>query len=214
MKKNDLISTILNILVAVLGTIGLVIAIKENINLMEFYTEDSNILALVVSLIYAIFMLIKKDRELLPKWIVVLRYVATCCLALTFIVVITVLSLLSYDNYFEGLIHLTTSGSMLYHHLLCPVISIISFIFFEGDRRLNKKKTIYYAIIPTFIYGLIMIILNLLKVEEGPYPFLMVYNQAFYMSIIWIIVIYLVDYLISRYILLFNQINAPHIRKK
>ena len=57
-------------------------------------------------------------------------------------------------------------------------------------------------------------LLNVLKVVEGPYPFLMVYNQKWYMSIIWIIVIFVVDYIISRNILLFNQIRAPRIKLK
>lgn len=213
MKKKDLIALILNIVLVVLGTIGLVIATNDGINIIEYYTEDSNILGIISSLLFVICLLIKRDKELLPKWVLDLRFVSSCCLALTFIIVISVLAFTTYDNYFEGLIHLLTNRSMLYHHLLCPVISFISFSFFEGDRRLNKKKTIYLALIPTFIYGLVTVILNILKVIEGPYPFLMVYNQAWYMSIIWIVVIFVVNYITSRYILLINQINAPRIKR-
>lgn len=213
MKKKDLIALILNIVLVVLGTIGLVIATNDGINIIEYYTEDSNILGIISSLLFVVCLLIKRDKELLPKWVLDLRFVSSCCLALTFIIVISVLAFTTYDNYFEGLIHLLTNRSMLYHHLLCPVISFISFSFFEGDRRLNKKKTIYLALIPTFIYGLVTVILNILKVIEGPYPFLMVYNQAWYMSIIWIVVIFVVNYITSRYILLINQINAPRIKR-
>lgn len=213
MKKKDLIALILNIVLVALGTIGLVIATNDGINIIEYYTEDSNILGIISSLLFVVCLLIKRDKELLPKWVLDLRFVSSCCLALTFIIVISVLAFTTYDNYFEGLIHLLTNRSMLYHHLLCPVISFISFSFFEGDRRLNKKKTIYLALIPTFIYGLVTVILNILKVIEGPYPFLMVYNQAWYMSIIWIVVIFVVNYITSRYILLINQINAPRIKR-
>ena len=34
------------------------------------------------------------------------------------------------------------SSTGLFRHLLVPVLTIISFIYFEGDRRLNKRKTI------------------------------------------------------------------------
>ena len=43
--------------------------------------------------------------------------------------------------------------------------------------------------LPTLIYALILMALNLMRVVEGPYPFLRVYEQPVYMSIIWVIVI-------------------------
>ena len=119
-----------------------------------------------------------------------LYYVATCCLSVTMIVVITTLIPSDNISYFDGIKHFMLEGSMLFHHFLCPVISFISFTMFEGNEKLNKKKTIWFAIIPTFIYGLLFTTLNVLRIVDGPYPFLRVHNQSWFMSIVWIIVIF------------------------
>ena len=76
---------------------------------------------------------------------------------------------------------------MLYMHTLCPILAIISFIFFERQTKITQKQT-YYALIPTLIYAVIIITLNITKNVYGPYPFLHLYEQSVYTSIIWTIV--------------------------
>lgn len=158
-------------------------------------------------------MIIKKDVGEIPFFVSLLRYMATACLTLTFFVVFYLASTAG-DTYFEGLLMFFTNGSMLFYHLLCPIISFISFTFFEGDRRLNKKKTIYLAMIPTVVYAIILIILNASNVVEGPYPFLMVNKNPVYISLIWVVVILGLNYLFARFILLFNQKHSPRRKRK
>lgn len=64
----------------------------------------------------------------------------------------------------------------------------ISFIFFE-KHDIKGFKDNFRAIYFTIAYAVVFIILNILKVYDGPYPFLQVYNQPIYMSVIWFIVI-------------------------
>lgn len=45
------------------------------------------------------------------------------------------------------------------------------------------------ALAPTLAYALAAILLNLCRIIEGPYPFLMVYAQPWYASVMWCIVI-------------------------
>ena len=203
---------ICNILLVILGGIGLYLACSEN-NVVEYYTNDSNILCLLSSLLFVIYMIIKKDVGEIPFFASLLRYMATACLTLTFFVVFYLASTAG-DTYFEGLLMFFTNGSMLFYHLLCPIISFISFTFFEGDRRLNKKKTIYLAMIPTVVYAIILIILNASNVVEGPYPFLMVNKNPVYISLIWVVVILGLNYLFARFILLFNQKHSPRRKRK
>ena len=61
-------------------------------------------------------------------------------------------------------------------------------MFFESH-NIKGLKDNFRAIYFTLIYAAIFITLNILKVYEGPYPFLMVYKQPVYMSIIWFILI-------------------------
>ena len=61
---------------------------------------------------------------------------------------------------------------------------IVSYIFFEEGTK--KKNLVFYM---TLLYGITLILLNVLKVVVGPYPFLMVYNQTVWMSILWCVII-------------------------
>ena len=198
---------VLNIFVVVSCVVG-IIAMKPNIGMFRYYTIDSNILCAISSLLFVIFAFLKKEQKQIPLFVMKLRYASTCCLVVTFIVVVTLLSIMNEGTYIDNLVKMTFSSPFVYHHFFCPALSFISFVLLEGDRRLNKKKTIWWAVLPTIIYGVIAIILNILKVFEGPYPFLMVNKQPIYMTILWSTLILLGDYFISRFTLLFNQMNS------
>ena len=189
MKKKDKIALYINILIIILEIIGLSISINDsNRLLIEYYTEDSNILLLIASSIYVFYLLTKKE---IPRWLNIFKHMATLGVTITFIVVILILAPMYNFNYGWILFYRT----MLYHHTLCPILSIITFIFFE-NHKLNKKD-IKYTMIFTLLYSVILIFLNILKLIEGPYPFLMVYKQPIYMSILWIILIDGGAYLLS-----------------
>ena len=152
-----------------------------------FYTEDSNYFAGIVCLILAIFQIneLINGKEI-PKIIRLLKYVAVCLLMVTFTVVIFVLA--PMVGGVDGYKMLLLNGSMLYQHLLCPIFALSSFVHLERKNKIPKNYT-FISLIPTIIYAVIMIILNILKIIEGPYPFLMVYRQSILMSIVWFILI-------------------------
>lgn len=189
MKKK--LAIICNILVIFFGLLGLYIAITKHLmkDFFLYYTNLSNIFAVISSIIY-LFTINKKTR--IGK---TLRYVSSCCLLLTLLVVICILTPMLHANLFVG-------TYMPYYHLICPLISIISIIFFED---INTKPI--YAIIPTVLYGFTTIILNIFKVIEGPYPFLKVRNQSILGSIIWIVIIFGLDYIICLCVYKLNKKN-------
>ncbi len=186
-KKNITIG--LNILLIVLEVIGLSITLK-NMGLLEtimYYTELSNLLGLISALVF-VFFLIKGE---IPRWARVLKFISVLSLTVTFLVVIFVLGPMYSFNYKL----LLFSGSMLYTHLLCPILSFILFIFLEGGKFSKNECLIANAL--TIGYAIVMIPLNLFKVVDGPYPFLKVRDQSIFMSIIWIVVIMGGSYLLS-----------------
>ena len=61
--------------------------------------------------------------------------------------------------------------------------------------------------IPTIIYAAVMIVLNLLKVLRGPYPFLYVYEQPIYMSVIWAVAILALTYILGLILRVLNGIK-------
>lgn len=213
MKKEYRASLIINIVLIILFIISYVIAIIKNVDGFEYYSQDVSFLTALASVLYVSFLLIKKGKEQIPLFVSILRYIGTCSLIITFLVVVCILAPTYEGGFIEGLKLYLLQPSSIITNLICPVLSTISFIFFEGDRRLNKKKTIWLAVIPTVVYGTVFVSLNVFRIIEGPYPFLQVYKQEWYLTLMGIVLIVVANYLVARYVLLFNQMHAPRIKR-
>jgi len=176
-----------NILLIIFGIIGFIFVFSDlGIISLEYYTELSNLMLLISSVTILIFLL--KNKEF-PRWLEILRYVAVVSTTLTLFIVITVLSWTTS----LGLENLMFHSSNLYHHTLCPVIALLSFIILEKYDNLKASDGIWF----TLAYAIVMIILNYLKIVEGPYPFLRIYSQPLIHSVIWFVVIVSITYIIS-----------------
>ncbi len=194
-KSKYLLEAVLNLLIFISSLSGcIIIFLKQGFTMLMFYTVDSNILALLASLLVGIYALkAYKSGVKIPESIKMLKYISVCCLTVTFIVVVLVLAPM---NGIKGYQMMLFSGDMLFHHLISPVLSILTFLMFDRVSYSNSKSA-SFALIPTIIYAVILITLNLLRIVEGPYPFLRVYAQPFYLSLIWFILIVGGAYLIA-----------------
>lgn len=178
------IQIIINILIIILEIMGFIVIFNNlGFKSLEYYTEDSNFLLLLSSTILLIYLMTDKE---VPQWLESFRFIAIVSTTLTLIIVVTVLSWTTNI----GLYNLLFGGSMLYHHTLCPILAIISFICIEKYDNLNAL----IGIIFTIIYGAVMIPLNILGIVKGPYPFLMVNTQPVMQTILWIVIIYTINY--------------------
>ena len=204
MTKNNKLALGSNILLIVLASLGLYFSIVDK-NAFLYYSDNVGMFALSSSIIYVIIVLAKKEPNFLC---LALRYVSTACLVLTLVGTFYVATTTG-ENYLDSFI----KGSHLFNNLLCPIVSFVSFTMFEGDRRLNKKKTIWYALIPTVIYGIIMLVCNVSNTFTGPYPFMMINDNPVYVTMIVVIVTIVLNYVIGRFLLLSNQKHAPRGKK-
>lgn len=204
MTKNNKLALGSNILLIVLAGLGLYFSIVDK-NAFLYYSDNAGMFALSSSIIYVIIVLAKKEPNFLC---LALRYVSTACLVLTLVGTFYVATTTG-ENYLDSFI----KGSHLFNNLLCPIVSFVSFTMFEGDRRLNKKKTIWYALIPTVIYGIIMLVCNVSNTFTGPYSFMMVNDNPVYLTVIVFIVTIILNYVIGRFLLLSNQKHAPRRKK-
>lgn len=159
-----------------------ILILNRGLLAFQYYTMDSNIFAAFTS-IMLVFALLSKGRvsETISKF----RYYSTTCVTVTFIVVITIL--VPLDGW-HTLTNRLFMGTDLWLHTVGPLLNIFSFIFFEHEHKIDNKQ-ISFALIPTILYAIVAIILNLTKVIYGPYPFLKVYDQGVLKSILWIVVI-------------------------
>ena len=204
MTKNNKLALGSNILLIVLAGLGMYFSIVDK-NAFLYYSDNAGMFALSSSIIYVIIVLAKKEPNFLC---LALRYVSTACLVLTLVGTFYVATTTG-ENYLDSFI----KGSHLFNNLLCPIVSFVSFTMFEGDRRLNKKKTIWYALIPTVIYGVIMLVCNVSNTFTGPYSFMMINDNPVYVTVIVFIVTIILNYVIGRFLLLSNQKHAPRRKK-
>ena len=171
-----------NFLIVILELIAFVLSCMEHgVENFCFYTQDSNYLAMAASLLYCVCTVREaRTGEKAPKWLHSFRYIAVCCLMVTFFVVLIVLMPMAGEN----ALFMLYGGSMLYQHTLCPILAVVSFFVFERKAPLPRTAALK-AMVPTLVYALITITLNIFRVMEGPYLFLMVYRQPWYISVIW-----------------------------
>ena len=197
MKKEEKKLLILNILIILLEILGFALTLKLTKSIaIQYYTEDSNLLMLITSIIFTYYLIAKKE---IPKWLDILYHMAVLGLTITFLVVLFVLAPMYNFNY----VGLLFNGIMLFFHTLCPILAIVTYLFFYKNKI--TKKHLPYTMLFTIIYSVIIIICNICRVIEGPYPFLMIYKQPIYLSIIWVIVIDGGAYLLSKGVLALKE---------
>lgn len=207
MKKSNSrkkVAVAMNIMVIILEIIGLYYNLTSELGIrnLKYYTVLSNIFAMVMSIMFVVNYLRQKNEEqcTVPKQLTRLKYSACTCLAVTFVVVVTVL-IPSYGiSSAKGYL---LEGANLYQHVLCPFAAIISFCFFEKDEKMTIKDNLL-ILLPTIGYAIIALILNFAKLLHGPYPFLYVYEQPVYMSFVWLVVILSMAYVLALILRVIN----------
>ena len=77
------------------------------------------------------------------------------------------------------------TGSMF---LLNPVLAILSLVLFERLPRLPLRQ-VWWALVPTILYGLYDLHGNITGAIDGPYPFMRVYDQTIQETLMWFTII-------------------------
>ena len=151
---------------------------------LAFYTRLSNIAALISSLLLCVFGQ--------SHAVTVLRYLAVSMMVMTFFVTAFVLVPMGADAK-----RMLWSGSGLYHHILCPVITTFSYLVLEDHARAGF---IWLPAAVTLGYGLTMLYLNWKKIYDGPYPFFKVHEQTAAKTVMWVAVLLASVTLISTFV--------------
>ncbi len=160
---------IANMIIIILELITFYICRSRVHEMLVFYTQLSNIVTLVSSVCFVI------NRN--AGITVILRYLSTVMLTLT--VLITLFVLVPTG---AGFVRMMLSGNGLFHHTVCPVISVTSYFLWE-----QHSSVWLIPVAVTLAYGLVILLLNLAKIIEGPYPFFRVYEQSVKATVIWMV---------------------------
>lgn len=195
---------VVNILIIIMELFAFLVCYKESgFACFEYYTQDSNLFLMFTSLLYVISLLISDKK--IPHIVSLLKYASTTSVVITFLTVVTILA-----PVMGGYKAMLLDGTMLIHHLICPIFAFVTFVFFE-KHNLNGLKDALISMIFTCLYGIIAVTLNVLKIMDGPYPFLKVYDQTILMSIFWLILMMGSSYLIT---VLIGNLNHAYNNKK
>ena len=153
---------------------GLVFSVEKNgwWKQFQYYTQCSNYILLAVTAVHLVCLL----RKTVPVVVERCRYYAACLTTVTFVVTVCILIPWFGHPYF---FLMETNG--LFQHLVCPLLAVAGMPFVSGIRKKDSR----IAVIPTAVYGIVLCILNYFRVLSGPYPFLKVHDQPWYMSILW-----------------------------
>lgn len=176
----------------------------------KYYTDIANAFALFVSgvMVASCIIALIKNKPFLPKWVMVFKLISTTMLLITFTIVVTFLApwfgTIGYLVFLFG-------GPMLFTHTVCPLFSIISFMTIERGYKYKFGAT-SFVILPTLVYGIIMIILNIFGVVVGPYPFFMVYRFHWVIVTLWCAGVILWSYLMSVICWLLSGSKARTVR--
>ena len=92
--------------------------------------------------------------------------------------------------------------AFVFYHLLCPLLAGVTFIFLEKYefKTIDSLRSLYF----TFLYSVVIILLNVFKVIEGPYDFLKIYENSAFVSLFWFIALIGGAYLFS---VILRQLN-------
>ncbi|MCR5054751.1 MAG: hypothetical protein K6A69_07905 [Lachnospiraceae bacterium] len=70
------------------------------------------------------------------------------------------------------------------NHFIGPLLSVISLLFLEKAKKLQLRIIIWPAA-ASLMYGVVTLVLNALRIMDGPYFFLKVYEQSAGVIITW-----------------------------
>ena len=177
----------MDVLIIIFGCLGTYIEISENtFAMLTYYTTDSNILMVIACALDLYYQIRAGMGNIGAKWVKTVKYMGVCCMTVTFLVVFCVLAPMGG---IEGYCRSFFEGALKYQHFLCPVLAVAGFFMVDVKQEQLSSSVVKLAVFPTVCYAVLSTIGNLAKILYGPYPFLYVYEQPIYMSVLWCIII-------------------------
>ena len=179
-KREDRAVFYINLILVILEVIAFahdVYAFK--FGLFEWYTVDSNVLQLIISG-FVIFYVVK-DKPF-PKILTVAHFISAVGLTVTFLIAAFVLAPEG------GIPYYFLNDAAPINHFIGPLLSVISLLFLEKVEKLPLSTIIWPAAASLF-YGVITLVLNALRIMDGPYFFLKVYEQSAGVIVTWFVII-------------------------
>lgn len=127
---------------------------EAGIGTLKMFTTLSNIAAAFSAAMCLPFQIdgLRRDRYRLPSWIVIVMYVGTVGVFLTFFSAITIVSM------YQGFVKTMLSKSSLFLHTINPILITILFVFTISDTHIKFSHS-FISMIPIVIYMIVYFIM-------------------------------------------------------
>ena len=121
---------------------------------LKMFTTLSNIAAAFSAAMCLPFQIdgLRRDRYRLPSWIVVVMYVGTVGVFLTFFSAITIVSM------YQGFVKTMFTKSSLFLHTINPILITVLFVLIISDTRIKFSHSMI-SMIPIVIYMIVYFIM-------------------------------------------------------
>lgn len=159
MDKNKrfkyIIASIINMIVFGIIIYCLISLIKSSINgdnCFIYFTNISNLFVGLIALFNVIFFLLSiiKNKDCVPKLLSLIKLVAISMTTLTFFTVLFVIGPVNgYPNSY--------SGRNFFTHLIVPLLSLFSYLFFEEKLQLKWRYSLL-ILVPFIIYSIFYLV--------------------------------------------------------
>jgi hypothetical protein len=150
-----------------------------------FYTVLSNLLGgIACAVCFACGVRAMRRGLPLPRFARWMKYAASCCLLMTFFVVLLVLAPTYCAAGMDGYYLMFCVRELPVTHLLGPLLVFGSYVLLDADRAMTLRQSLV-GFIPTLAYAAVAYPCNIARVWEGPYPFFFVWNMPVWQSVAW-----------------------------
>ena len=200
-RKRIIIAILFDLFVGVLGLIGTLAQTFgagaegnlsfHGLSLYRFFTTDGNVYATIVALLGIVFGILDlvKKQEKERNWLYGLLLASVVGETVILLVVPLVLSPMM-----GGFLWLYASFYLFNFHFFMPLLVLVRFLFFTKAPSAFKKKWAWVGGATIWVYGIAVLIPIFLKVwtkANGliPYPFLYVYENPWYMTFFFIVLL-------------------------
>jgi hypothetical protein len=191
-KRSYVLSLVFNLIMVCAGAFALLNTFfgwvggqeAKGVEMFHFFTNDSNVLLVIAGLVMIVADCVAlKSGKSLPSWVKVLKFIATVAVAVTFVTVWCVF--VPMKTFGDDWMAMTvTWPAFLWLHTVCPLLAIVSFIFFEHDSKMHWAKS-FWGLLPTVVYAVALVLLILFMNFDAPYPMLDVKNNTVTQDVIW-----------------------------
>jgi len=167
-----IIALIINILIIV-SEVYVLSKVKNRKDIFKYYTFINNLLCLITSIIFVIGLVLYVLNYNYLDIIRGLRYVVTCNMMSVMIMYFLFIGTdknnrLSSNDFINNFNYKIGN---LFVHYICPLLSLVSFIFFERDIYISNSIWTSIAAVPSILYWGVYGILSSFKLWDEPYKF-------------------------------------------